>query len=169
MFSSLFQIDFIDTNGGSTRLLSYGDYLEKPLEVPWSQSADGYTPIGAIWGKSRAKGGGRRTLEWARRATHATHAEVAAYVLRYPASLPTYREGKFRISIQGGEVWDFMDSVFLGAVTRPMVTSKCHSITTFRGEAGQMLPVSGLAYYAGVPHSWNLVTHSAQTRTHSNM
>ena len=168
MILSLFQIDFIDSAGTATRLLSYGEVMEKPFEMPWGQSADEYSPISATWGLARAKGGGRRTLEWTRRVTHASHAEVCAHVIRHPASLPSMKPGKIRVSIQGGEVWDSIEAVLLGATTRPH-TKGFASITTYRATAGQSFPVSGLAHYAGMPTAWMLTTHSAQALTHSNL
>lgn len=168
MILSLFQIDFIDSADNATRLLSYGEAMEKPFEMPWGQSSDEYSPIGAEWGDARAKGGGRRTLEWTRREVHANHAEVSAHVIRHPASLPSMRPGKIRVSIQGGEVWDIMKAVLLGATTRPH-TKGFVTISTYRATAGQSLPVSGLAHYAGMPTAWMLTTHSAQTLTHTNL
>ncbi|MDP3851961.1 MAG: hypothetical protein Q8Q59_15775 [Luteolibacter sp.] len=170
MLVSIYQIDFIDTaTGGSTRLLSTGELLDKMIDFSFSQQAEGYASIGSDWGKSQALGGARRPLEWTRQCEHAHHAAAAAWCIRHPAGLPFTRPGKLRVTIQDGETWDLLDAVLLSASARPDKGGDFATLTSYKAEAGKTLPVYGLAHYAGIPHAWILTAHEDQLLTTENV
>ncbi|MEI6654056.1 MAG: hypothetical protein WCP45_04755 [Verrucomicrobiota bacterium] len=167
MILSIYQIDFIDSAGTATRLLDIGDPIGAMIDFSVKQSADSFTSLGNPWGGSRASGGARRPLSWARQIEHVSHAAAASFAIRHPASLPLSREGKLRVTVSGGEVWDLLDAVILDATTRPDQDGTYATLTNYTAEAGQTLPWSGLAHYAGIPTSWLLTTHTGQTLAHS--
>lgn len=167
MISSLYQIDFISAAGAATRLLSVGDLTGSMPDFIVRQQAETHISLGNPWGGARAAGGARRPLGWTRLTEHASHAAAASYAIRHGASLPLTSEGKLRITVSGGEVWDMLDAVLLEASTRPDGEGDFATLTTYSAEAGLSLPVSGLAHYAGMPTAWILTTHAAQTLTHA--
>lgn len=161
MIESLYQIDFVDSaSGGSLRLLSIGERGEADIQFGFQQDNTAWSPVGSDYGFASALGGARQPLEWQRLQDHASHAAAASYAIRHPASVPKQREGKLRITISGGEVWDLMDAVILAVTCRPHVGFGFRTLTGYRCEAGVAVPVSGLAHAAGVRMDWILETHS---------
>ena len=151
------------------RLLDFGDPLEEMLDFSVEQSSQEFAPIGAEWGRVNASGGARRSLSWVRRIEHASHEAAAAWCIFHPASLPHFRPGKLRVSVQSGQVWDLFDAVLLGAVTRLRLSGKFTTMTSYSATAGKTLPVSGLHHFAGIQTAWILTAHQDQTRLHSAM
>lgn len=169
MIESLYQIDFIDSSGGTTRLLSIGDLIAAHIEFPAKQSANNFASIGSVWGGVNAAGGARRPITFSRLVEHSSHAIAASWSVRYPASLPLYRDGKLRVTISGGETWDLLDAIILDASAKPDSEGDFSAMVTFNLEAGESVPVSGVAHYAGIPHAWIMTKHEDQTLTHANL
>jgi hypothetical protein len=167
MIATLYQVDFIKASCGSVRLLDYGDRTEATLEFGFEQTAAVWRPAGQDYGNASPLGGSRRPLEFQRLVNHASHAAAAAYAMRYPASLPMRQAGKVRVSISGGEVWDFMEAVILGVSSRARVGNGFRTMTGYKLEVGKPVPVSGLTHAAGVRMDWILETHSALGALHS--
>lgn len=167
MIGSLYQIDFIKDSGGSVRLLNYGDRTEATLEFGFEQTASVWRPAGQDYGDVSPLGGSRRPLEFQRLVDHASHLVAAAYAMRYPASMPIRQRGKVRVSISGGEVWDYMGAVILAVASRTHVGKGFRTITGYKLEVGKPVPVSGLTHESGVRMDWILETHSALGATHS--
>lgn len=157
MIASIYQIDFIATaNGAVTNLLAIGDDIDKEMEFPMQNNAESYYAIGARDGKGRSKGGSRRTISFGRYLEHASQAAASTYCLAHPALLPTMSPGKIRITITDTTpvVFDLMDAVIIAAIPIWSPEGNFRTYTTYRLEAGKTVPVSGLAYFAGMPHSW---------------
>jgi len=161
MIASISQIDFVDASGASVRLLSIGDRTEETLQFGFQQETAEWAPVGLDYGFSTPLGGARQAVSWTRMEEHASHAAAAAYAIKHPASVPMQREGKLRVTISGGETWDLLDAVILGVSTRPRVGNAYRTLTAYRCEVGQPVPVSGLTHAAGVRTAWILETHAA--------
>lgn len=161
MNESLYQIDFIDTStGASTRLLSLEDRAEADLQFGFEQNSAEWSPVGLDYGYESPLGGSRQAVQWTRLMDHASHAAAAAYAIKHPASLPMQREGKLRVTISGGEVWDLMDAIILGVNCRINVGFGFRTVAGYNCKAGQPVPVSGLVHAAGVRIDWILETHA---------
>jgi|GEM_PF-2621225 len=155
MISSIHQIDFFPADGSSSiRLLDYGDRMQDPLQFPVSISVDSYAPIGQTYGIDIPKWGARRAIDWSRRTEHASHAAAASYAMRHPASMPYMQTGKLRVTVQGGEVWDFLDSVILGCTSTQAFSGKFATMTTYRIGAGKTVPAYAIALTPGMPMEW---------------
>jgi hypothetical protein len=161
MIQSIYQIDFIDAvSGGSTRLLSIGEKVEAVLGFGFEQESSAWSPVGLDYGFGIGLGGARQAVEWQRMQEHASHATAAAYAIKHPASIPKQKDGKLRVTISGGEVWDFSAAVILAVNSRLRVGNAYRTLTGYRCECGEAVPVSGLAHVAGVRIDWILETHS---------
>lgn len=161
MIQSIYQIDFIDAiSGGSTRLLSIGEKVEATLGFGFDQESSQWNPVGLDYGFGIGLGGARQAVEWQRLQDHSSHAAAAAFSIKHPASIPKQRDGKLRVTISGGEVWDFSSAVILAVNSRPRVGNMYRTLTGYRCEVGDAVPVSGLVHAAGVRMDWILETHS---------
>lgn len=167
MIHSSYQIDFIDEAGNATRLLNVDDLTDAIIEFATQQAATGFASLGKAWGGSIASGGARRPLSWSRLQEHASHAAAAGFSIRNPAAVPFYRPGKLRVTTSGGEVWDMLNAIILDAATRMSDEGEFATLATYSCEAGETVPVSGLAHYAGIPHAWILTDIGDQTLTHA--
>lgn len=167
MIDSIYQIDFIDSAGSSTRLLNYGDGIGNLIDFAANQSEEVYNPINSRWGTARALGGSRRPLQWSRSIEHPSLAAAASYCIKHSAMLPLTRAGNIRVSVESGEVWDLCDAVIISASTRLDTDGEFATNTSYQVSAGETIPVSGLAHFSGIPHAWILGTLSAQTLHHS--
>ena len=163
MIESIYQIDFITTSGGTTRLLDYGDLISAMINFAATQQATANISLGLPWGGTIAAGGARRPLTWTRNIEHSSHAEAAGYSIRHPAAIPITRDGKLRVSVSGGETWDLFDAVILNVQVANDAEGDFTTLATYQAEAGRSLPVSGLAHFSGIPTAWLLTTHTAQT------
>jgi hypothetical protein len=166
MIASLYQVDFI-TATRSVRLLDFGDRTEATLEFGFEQSVAAWRPAGQDYGNVTPLGGSRRPMEFQRLLDHASHPAAASYAIRYPASLPMRQPGRVRVTISGGETWDFAEAVIVGVSSRTHVGNKFRTMTGYRLEVGKPLPVSGLAHSPGVRIDWVLETHSTLPATHA--
>ena len=155
MLVSNYQIDFITDSGVTTRLLSIGDLTTDTLEFPMQIQTEDYTIIGADWGGAVSMGGSRRGFSWVTVREHANHAEAASYCLRHPATLPIRTPGKLRVTVDAGEVWDFLDAVLSTAAPRQWKDGDFATYTAYQASAGEIVPVSTLTLYAGIP--WNFI------------
>jgi hypothetical protein len=137
MIQSLYQIDFVRADTGtSTRLLSAGEKTDVTLQFGFEQSATTWKPVGSDYGFTTPLGGARFTLEWQRVVEHASHAVAAGYAISHPASLPKLNPGKIRVTITGGQTWDLLAAVILGASCRPHVGFGFRTLTGYRCEYG---------------------------------
>ena len=170
MIESLYQIDFVDSNGGVTNLLALGDLVDSIPGFMAQQSADTFVSLGSDWGGAIPLGGARRPLTWTRQLTHASHGAVASWCIRHSASLPLTRSGKIRVTISGGETWEMQDAVISSVSSKQDINGIFTSLNTYTCDAGYSVPVAGLAHYAGQYVSWILETHTAlAATTHTNM
>jgi hypothetical protein len=164
MTSSIHQIDFIPDDGSATvRMLDYGDRMQNPLTFPVSVSTDAYAPIGSTYGVSIPKWGARVAVEWGRRKSHASHADAASYAMRHPASIPYMATGKLRIAVQAGETWDFLDAVILGCSSTQAFSGNFASMTNYRTESGDKVPVYAISLFQGIRFDWVLQNWNAVT------
>ena len=169
MLVSIHQIDFVSDSGVTTRLLSVGDLMTDVLEIPASIQTQEDNYLGADWAGAVPMGNARRSLSWVCVREHASHAAAASFVIRHPASMPLRTPGKLRVSISGGEVWDFMDAVISSASPTQYKDGDFASYTAYQASAGKCMPVSGLEIYTGIPIEWILSTHDALASTHASL
>ncbi len=167
MLVSIWQIDFIAESGVTTRLLSAGDLMADVLQIPATIQSQEDHYLGADWAGAVPLGNARRSLSWVCVREHASHADAASFVIRHPAAMPLRTPGKIRISITGGEVWDFLDAVITSATPNQYKDGDFATYTAYQASAGKCLPVSGLAIYTGIPIEWILSTHAALATNHS--
>lgn len=167
MIVSIYQIDFIDSDGATTRLLDHGDLIENFIDFSFNQAADEFAAILGQWGKAVPRGGARRPVEWARLLEHTSHIVAAAFCIRHPAEVPYMKTGTLRIEIDGGEVWDLQDAVLFSAATRLSREGDFSTLTNYKLTAGKTVPYSGLEHYLGQRMEWILDTHTELTTTHS--
>lgn len=167
MILSSYRIDFTSDSGKSTRLLDYGDGLREMPVFAISQSrATGSGVLGAKWGRAQASGGARRTLGWSRMLEHATPAAAESYAQSHSAGL-TDNHGTIRVSVNGSEVWDFHDATLLDVTClRNRFDGDSATDTRYQLDCGHTLPVSGLAWYEGIPAEWVLRQHGLLLQTH---
>lgn len=171
MFRSLFQIDFMADGGGSWRLLDFADVTLEEFPFPMEQQSSTYAPIGAEWAGGRGEGAARSSISWSRRVTHASIAACRSFCISHPATMPLRREGKLRVTIQGGATWDLLEATLQSASTAPYVWTGHPTMTNYRAECGRRVPVAGLPHTAnsGFPHAWLLTAHQDQTLTHATL
>ena len=150
MISSIYQIDFITTDGSATTysLLSWGDDIEKEIEFPVENNVQKFSAIWAAFGKGRGMGGARRTITFGRYVEHNNHPEAAGYCLTHPASLPLAIPGKIRVTIPivaGSSylVYDVLDAVIIAAIAVKSPVGDFTTYTTYRLEGGKTVYVSG--------------------------
>lgn len=165
--ATIHQIDFIDTAGTATRLLTAGDLVTDEPDFQVQQQGDSQSALGRIWGTGVGMGGARRSGTFTRILEHASHAAAAAYCIRWPATLPLARSGKLRITITGGEVWDLADAIITTCGCRRSTDGLFATAATLQLTAGEATPVSGVAFYTGMPAGWVPETHGAIARTHA--
>ena len=168
MIVSIYQLDFIAAaNGSVTNLLAIGDDIEREIEWPMQNKTETFSPIGARWGKGRSLGGARTVISFGHYMEHASHAAAAAYCLTRPTLLPILAPGKIRVTISDSTpmVFDMLDAVIIAAIAIASPVGEFASYTTYRLEAGKLVPVSGLTYFAGMPHSWILTAAGSLSST----
>jgi hypothetical protein len=169
MIKSLWQIDFLPDDGGSAiRLLSEGDVTAEEISLPAEQRAGDYYAIGAAHGRGYALGGARRSLAFSRWQEHASHAEARSHALGHPALMPWGRDGRLRMTVEGGS-WELASAQVLSCVSIPLVSAGFRTLTSYRITAGAATPGAGVAPLPGWPHSWRTVAHEDQTATHAAM
>ncbi len=139
MIQSLYQIDFL-TASGTTRLLSYGDYISDEISAKVAQAATQYRPLGAAWAETVAAGGATVSVAWTRREDHANHAALRSYCLRTAATSPASSgsTGTLRLAVQGGERWDIADCTITSCEPAPLVGFRFRTVTSFQALGGAM-------------------------------
>lgn len=161
---SIWQIDFITTKGASCRLLSYGDEMVDALQMSVEQTGSTFSSIGGQWGSASNEGAARTSLAWSRMVSHASHVAAYTYTQTFAALFPLAQDGKLRISIQNGPVFDHFDALISALPTAPKTdTAGFDTDTIFRATTGRSVPVSGLPLTPGLPFSWILPTWGAIT------
>ena len=167
MIVSPFQIDFIDSSGGHTRLLDRGDLIGALLDFSARQSSETYVSIGMDWGGAVAAGGARAPLQWSRAREHSSHAAAASYAIRHPAILPASREGKIRISLDNGESWASLEAVILSVACRMDTEGIFGTLATYNIEAGELQQITGSSsHYDGMTHISLATMLGSQTLLH---
>lgn len=138
MIASLFQVDFLQGEK-SVRLLSPGDTLLADPEVAITQAADAYTPIGAAWGESAARGAAITSMTWSVVRTHASHAAARAACLASAGRMPSGNGGTLRITITEGDACEISGVTFLTSATSLRVPcSGFQTITAYTVQGGAM-------------------------------
>jgi len=105
MIESQYRIVF-SHDGQADFLLAPGDILMGEPEVKTTQPADTYTPIGAAWGESAARGGAMTTMTWSVVLQHASHAAMRNYLAWAAASFPGNVSGSLRVATDAGVMWE---------------------------------------------------------------
>lgn len=167
MISSHWKIEFIPDGGTALLLLDYGGMLATPIPMPVEQTAEIYSSLGADWAGGLGLGNAKRTVDFTVRDEHASHAAAASFGIIRPATVLRGRSGTLRMSISGGAVWEFPDAVPISVAPIPVTGGIFATDTVYRFSCGIGVPTSGLAWYAGIPLSWTLDTHSSISRTHA--
>ena len=156
MLASLYQIDFV-TAAGTLRLLDSGAEVEQEISPKVSQGAARYASIGAAWGETVAEGGAMVTVDWTAVKDHASHAALRDYCMGHAASLPSGKTGTLRLAITGGGTWEISDATLVSCAPTPYLpTSSFETITAYSCTGGQMLPVTAITLYAGIPFEFIL-------------
>ena len=156
MIQSLYQLDFI-TADGTLRLLDSGAAVEQEIAPKVSQGAARYASIGAAWGETVSEGGAMVTVDWTAVKNHASHAALRDYCMSHAATFPSGQTGKLRLTITGGGTWEISDATLLSCAPAPYLpTSSFETITAYSVTGGQMLPVTSLTLYAGIPYEFVL-------------
>ena len=156
MIQSLYTVDFI-TAAGTLRLLTAGDNIESDIAPKVSQGAARYAAIGAGWGESVAEGGAMVSVDFSVVKNHASHAALRGYCMSHAASFPGGQTGTLRLAITGGDTWEISDATLLSCAPLPKLpTSGFETLTVYSVSGGQMLPVTALTLYAGIPFEFIL-------------
>ena len=156
MIQSLYTVDFI-TAAGTLRLVTAGDKIESDIAPKVSQGAVRYASIGAAWGETVAEGGAMVTVDWAVVKNHASHAALRGYCMSHAATFPSGKTGTLRLAISGGDTWDIADATLVSCAPMAKVpTANFATVTAYSATGGQMLPVTALTLYAGIPYEFIL-------------
>lgn len=156
MIKTLYQLDFI-TASGTLRLLDSGARVTEEIAPKVSQGAATYAAIGAAWGETVAEGGAMVTVDFSVVKNHASHAALRDYCMSHAASFPGCQTGTLRLTITGGGTWEISDATLLSCAPMPKLpTSEFETLTAYSVTGGQMLPVTALTLYAGIPYEFIL-------------
>ncbi len=166
MIQSIYQIDFI-TAGGTRRLVSVGDVLTDEISPRVAQQMEEYSPIGCAWGGTAAAGGAKTSVSWTVKRSHSSHAAMRDACMAAAASFPTGETGTLRITITGGATWDILNATVSSSDPMPAVCAGFHTLTGYSVTGGEMVVVSGLAMYAGIPIKLITTTHTDLTTAHN--
>jgi hypothetical protein len=169
MILSEYKIEFVTASGAEVLLLDHDDPMERMVDFPVTQEVRKSSVIGGQWGIETALGNGRRAMEWSRLEEHGSHAAAAAYCLRHPAEVPILSPGVLRTEVRGGEVWEMQGAVIAAVTTRLSNEGDFATLSLYKATAGRTQPVSGLAWYYGIPTSWILETHEQIFRQHDGL
>lgn len=150
MIKSLQKIEFLNSAGGVTVLLDYGDFIEDEIEFGAEQQTNGFNPIGSAWGLETPEGGARRSFSFSRRQDHASHTEARSYSIYNPSSRVFGKEGSVRVSIREAEdapevIWLLESAVVQSSKPKPLDdgTTKFRSLTTYQITSGRSRPLQG--------------------------
>jgi hypothetical protein len=169
MIESLHQIEFI-TASGTRRLLDIGAIVSGAPVIAVQQSVERYSAIGADWSEAFASQGADATITWTAVREHASHATLHAFCIRHAADFPSNQTGALRLTISGGEVWEMKNTVLASSAPLPLPESGTfETITAYNAAGGEMLPVSTLTLYAGIPWKWINQSWPALTGTWSSL
>jgi len=156
MIQSLYQVDFI-TATGTLRLVDAGDLIEADIAPKVSQSAAQYAAINAPWGETVAEGGAMVTVDFSAVKNHASHAALRGYCMSHAATFPSGKTGTLRLAIDGGDTWEISDATLVSCAPMPKLpTSSFETLTAYSVTGGQMLPVTAITLYAGIPFEFIL-------------
>ena len=156
MIYTLFQLDFI-TAAGTLRLLDSGAAVEQEIAPKVSQGAARYAAIGAAWGETVSEGGAMVTVDFAAVKNHASHAALRDYCMSHAASFPSGRTGTLRLTITGGGTWEISDATLVSCSPMAKLPSSAwETLTAYSCTGGQMLPVTAITLYAGIPFEFIL-------------
>ncbi len=108
MIESLLKIEFVPTVGDAIVLLDYGDDGDGDPKFALAQAGMSYTPVGAPWSRGVATGGAEVKASWTRKVSHPTHQAAESYRHTHPAEMPLRVPGKLRVSIQDGDVIEYI-------------------------------------------------------------
>jgi len=166
MIQSVYQIDFISASG-TRRLVSVGDVLTDEISPRVAQAVEEYSPIGAAWGGTAAGGGAKTSVSWTVKASHASHAALRDACMIAAGSFPTGETGTLRIAITGGATWDILNASVSSSDPMPAQCAGFHTLTGYSVTGGEIVPISGLAIYTGIPLKWILTAHQDLATNHS--
>lgn len=166
MIQSVYQIDFI-TASGTRSLVNVGDVLTDEIVPRVSQAVDEYAPLGAVWGGTQAEGGAKTSVSWTVKRSHSSHADMRNACMISAGTFPSGETGTLRIAISGGATWDILNASIASSDPLPALCAGFHSLTGYNVTGGEMVPVSGLAIFTGIPIKWILSTHTALATNHS--
>lgn len=153
---SFYQIDFV-SGGVSTRLLEIGAIVPSGVEISVKQGEQKSRAIGAEWSENLATGGADTVITWTMVKDHASHAALHGYCLRHAASLPSGKTGVLRVEVSGGEVWELQGAVVTSSAPMPLIDSAAfETVTAYSCSGGELMPVTALTLYAGIPWQWIL-------------
>ena len=156
MIQSIYTVDFI-TAAGTLRLLTAGDVIESDISPTVSQGAARYAAIGAGWGESVAEGGAMVTVDFSAVRNHASHAALRGYCMSHAATFPSGKTGTLRLAIDGGDTWEISDATLVSCAPMPKLPSHAfETITAYSVTGGQILPVTAITLYAGIPFEFIL-------------
>lgn len=153
MIQSVWKIELI-TSGSTIVLLNYGDLIEAELKPRVEQRVTKDAPVGKAWGETSSEGGAMVSLAWSVQKDHASFAAARSFVMREAASLPRLVTGKLRISIQDSEVWEIQDCTVSMSEPQPLVSGLHRTLTAYQAAGGEIIPISVLTAYAGIPWEW---------------
>jgi len=169
MIESLHQIDFI-TAAGTRRLLDIGAIVSGAPVIAVQQTVERYSAIGADFSEADASKGADATMTWTAVRNHASHAALHGFCIRHAAEFPSNQRGALRMTISGGEVWEMRNSVLASSSPLPLPESGTfETITAYHAAGGEMMPVSVLPLYAGIPWRWINQSWTALTGTWSSL
>lgn len=150
MIKSLQKIEFLDSAGGVTILLNYGDFIADEIEFGADQQTNAFNPIGAPWGLATSEGGARRSFSFSRRQEHASHTEARSYSIYNPAATLFGKQGSVRVSIREAAdapevIWLLESAVVLSSNPKPLDdgSTKFRSLTTYQITSGSARPLQG--------------------------
>ncbi|WAC18889.1 hypothetical protein OVA24_16785 [Luteolibacter sp. SL250] len=145
MIRSLVKIEFVPVTGDPITLLDYDDGMRDHVRWPMQQGDFSAGAIGAEYAAGISLGNASFSPAWTRRVLHDTHHEAEAYCQDHPAAMPLGVQGKFRYSIQGGNVYEYHHARVLACVVarlRERKNGKEVTITEYRGACGKREVVS---------------------------
>lgn len=151
MIRTLSQIDFIHS-GGSVRLASAGDGVDKEPFPEMKQAASEWGESGGQWGGADAKGMSTGTVGFSVRKYHASHAAARDFCLLAAGMFPSGRTGILRWTVDGGGTWEMPDAVLTASAPALLTQANAPAtIQTFSITGGRAVPVTEIPLFPGIP------------------